>query len=213
MKHHLKKKEKLEHIEGDFIVIGLDLSLKSPGFCVLKYSAADRTVSCEYVSSVDNSKYVNSPRGLRLSNICSEMAKIITTYGEASHAEYVVVRENSFSRFNAETQAISAVNGVCELTVWDIAGKDVQLIAPVSVKKITTGSAKASKEDVAASLNFYCPEHPEFKVNDESDAMGVAVAWLIDNGYLEQRPLDKFKEDENQCIENKKTKKIKGEKQ
>ncbi len=96
------------------------------------------------------------------------MAKIITTYGEASHVEYVVVRENSFSRFNAETQAISAVNGVCELTVWDIAGKDVQLIAPVSVKKITTGSAKASKEDVAASLNFYCPEHPEFKVNDES---------------------------------------------
>lgn len=36
VKHHLKKQEKLDHINGDFLVLGCDLSLNRPGFCVVK---------------------------------------------------------------------------------------------------------------------------------------------------------------------------------
>lgn len=35
-KHKLKKEEPLPHIEGDFCLVSCDLSMKCPGFALLK---------------------------------------------------------------------------------------------------------------------------------------------------------------------------------
>ena len=46
-----------------------------------------------------------------------------------------------------------------------------------------TGSGKASKQDVADSLERYVG-NVQYGTDDESDAVAVGIAWLIREGYL-----------------------------
>lgn len=59
-------------------------------------------------------------------------------------------------------------------------------IYPVSVKKLVTGSGSATKEEVAASLEYYLGKRI-YSNDDESDAAAVAVAFLIQNGQIKQK--------------------------
>lgn len=57
----------------------------------------------------------------------------------------------------------------------------VDVIAPASVKKLVTGSGKASKEEVQESLSNHIINLDSFKFNnnDESDAVAVGVAYAL----------------------------------
>lgn len=46
-----------------------------------------------------------------------------------------------------------------------------------------TGSGKASKQDVADSLERYVGK-VQYSTDDESDAVAAGIAWLIGEGYL-----------------------------
>ena len=46
-----------------------------------------------------------------------------------------------------------------------------------------TGSGKASKQDVADSLERYVGK-VQYGTDDESDAVAVGIAWLIGEDYL-----------------------------
>lgn len=97
----------------------------------------------------------------------------------------VLVRERGFSRYAAETQALFKVVGITDLAAWQIREMTFDEIAPASVKKIITGSGRASKADVAASLAQYVGQQ-FYASDDESDATAVAVAWLIQHGFLDE---------------------------
>lgn len=62
----------------------------------------------------------------------------------------VFVREKGFSRFPHETQALFKVVGVADLAAWQKCRAVYEEIAPTAVKKLLSGSGKASKEEVAA---------------------------------------------------------------
>ena len=62
----------------------------------------------------------------------------------------VFVREKGFSRFPHETQALFKVVGVADLVAWQKCRAIYEDIAPAAVKKLLSGSGKASKEEVAA---------------------------------------------------------------
>ena len=64
----------------------------------------------------------------------------------------VFVREKGFSRFPHETQALFKVVGIADLAAWRAYGTEFVEIAPTTVKKLLTGSGKASKDEVAAAL-------------------------------------------------------------
>lgn len=98
-------------------------------------------------------------------------------------ASLVLVRERGFFRFAAETQVLCKVIGVVDLYAWACGQKEFVEIAPKSVKKSVTGDASASKEDVAQWLEKYVGKQ-EYACDDESDAVAVGVAWLIQNGYI-----------------------------
>ena len=49
------------------------------------------------------------------------------------------------------------------------------------IKKLLTGSGKASKEEVAATLEKYVGQQ-SYAVSDESDAVAAGVAFLIQTG-------------------------------
>jgi len=52
------------------------------------------------------------------------------------------------------------------------------------IKKLLTGSGKASKEEVAAALEKYVGQQ-NYAVSDESDAAAAGVAFLIQTGRIE----------------------------
>ena len=87
------------------------------------------------------------------------------------------VREKGFSRFPHETQALFKVIGVADLAVWTTCQTEFVEIAPTTVKKLLTGSGKATKEELALSLEKYVGKQ-KYSTDDESDAVGVGLSWL-----------------------------------
>lgn len=52
------------------------------------------------------------------------------------------------------------------------------------IKKLITGSGKASKEEVASALDQYVGKQ-NYAVSDESDAVAAGIAFLIQTGRIE----------------------------
>lgn len=71
--------------------------------------------------------------------------------------------------------------GVTDLYAWAFAHKGFDEIAPSAVKKLVTGKAAATKEEVAEALEAYVGKQ-EYACDDESDAVAVGIAWLVSNG-------------------------------
>ena len=107
--------------------------------------------------------------------ILSEIYDLIT---ELAVDVAVFVREKGFSRFPHETQALFKVVGVADLAAWKAYGTEFVEIAPTTVKKLLTGSGKASKDEVAAALEKYIVKQ-DYATDDESDAVAIGIAWLI----------------------------------
>ena len=80
------------------------------------------------------------------------LAEIYAMITELAVDVAVFVREKGFSRFPHETQALFKVVGVADLAAWTTCRTEFVEIAPTTVKKMLTGSGKASKEEVAAAL-------------------------------------------------------------
>ena len=152
--------------------------MRRPGFSQLKYKAGSRQVEVIKKSNVDN-KHVKKPHGQML----SEIAKEIQAYLESGDKQ-ILVREKGFFRFAAETQVLCKVIGVTDLQAWTHGKKEFDEIAPQSVKKSVTGNAKATKEEVAACLESYVGKM-DYECDDESDAVAVGIAWLIQHGQID----------------------------
>lgn len=105
------------------------------------------------------------------------LAEIYDLITELSVDVAVFVREKGFSRFSHETQALFKVVGVADLVAWKTSRTEFVEIAPTTVKKLLTGSGKATKEEVAAALLRYVGQQ-QYKTDDESDAVAVGIAWL-----------------------------------
>lgn len=93
----------------------------------------------------------------------------------------VYVRERGFYHFAAETQVLSKVVGVTDVCAWHKDKRVFEEIAPTSVKLSVTGNAKATKQEVAECLKEYVGKQ-SYACDDESDAVAVGVAWLIQHG-------------------------------
>ena len=177
-KRTLKRREPLPHIEGDFDLISCDLSMSCPGFAHLRYKSKDRSVSIVKKTIVPNRSYASQkkPHG----KILNEIGSALSDFMSGTKIK-VAVRERAFSRFNAETQTLTKVVGVSDMIVWHILESEFQELTAASVKKNITGWGRAEKEEVAAAIDNYC-DHTAFASDDESDAVAVGIAWLIENG-------------------------------
>lgn len=184
-RHRVKKTEPLARIEGDFDIVGCDLSMRCPGFALIHYDAATRTASLLRKSCVKN-RANNKPHGRMLSEIADEFISytpFLTTK--------VFVRERAFARFNTETIVLNKVVGVTDLTLWDRRRDSFQELAPSEIKKLVTGWYRAGKNDVIEAMTNYIGE-VRYETDDESDACACIIAWLIRNGYMDTIPLPKY---------------------
>lgn len=156
----------------------------------MKYDSQERKVSLirKDLCANGNNAGKKKPHGKILGEISSLFGEFIKSSGVK-----VVVRERAISRFHQEVLTLNKVCGVTEMLLWLVLEQPFQEITPTEVKKYVTGYGRAEKEDVALAIDNYC-SHAQFKSDDESDACGVVIGWLVQNGYLDCHPLDKYKD-------------------
>lgn len=155
-----------------------DLSLRCPGFAIIKLEASKATV--EALWHLEN-RSSNASHGKLLNGIYEFLYTI-------SDGIDVFVREKAFSRFSRETQALSKVVGIADQTAWQKCQAVYYEIAPTSVKKLITGSGKSNKSMVANALKQYVGAL-HYETDDESDAVAIGIAWLIENNCLHRQSI------------------------
>lgn len=189
-KHKLKKAEPLPRIEGDFDLVGCDLSMYCPAFVLFHYDADLQKVMIKYKDHCSNRSYADKKKSH--GKILNEISSMFGDFLKGREVK-IVVRERSFSKFCQETITLNKVCGALEMALWVVLQRPFEEVTPTQVKKYVTGSGKATKEEVAEAIKNYC-DHNVFQTDDESDACGVAICWLIMNGYLKTIPLEKYKD-------------------
>ena len=184
-------------------VFGADLSLKRPGFCRFRVdkSSGSPVITELYTDSVDNKLCRNKPHGQELEEIFYGLGTFRPQKDIPDPEPVLYVREKGIHvKRSANTEgAIYEVVGVSSLWLWQYR-KEWYEINPKTVKRIITGDQNAEKNVVANYIKLYIGDH-DFKNDDESDACAVALAWLIDNGELENK-LERKKEKDNHDKEN-----------
>ena len=182
----MAKKKEIKKIEfpDQYYVLGADLALKRPGFCLLFVDKTNGSpiVEVKKLVSLDNKTDHKKTHGQLLEEIRHCFVMSFVPLPAAVYA----VRETEIMKVKVPSErSLSKVVGLMDWILWKISEKEWNSIYPTSVKKLITGSGKAEKEEVALSLIKYVGKQ-EYKYDDESDSVAVAVAWLIQQGEIKQ---------------------------
>ena len=101
----------------------------------------------------------------------------------------ILVREQALdkqagARSSRVIEVLHKVVGIADLYAWSLAGTQFDEINPRTVKKLVTDDADADKDKVASSLAQFVGEKVTYDCDDESDAVAVGIAWLIQHGKI-----------------------------
>lgn len=158
------------------IILAMDLSLSSPAFAVIEKKP--RSVKVLHLSSIRTN--AKKSHGFRLFQIYNHLKEIYEEFGDKIEH---VVSEKGFSRHARTTQILYMVHGVCRMLTY-MNGHEVNEVSPTTVKKNVAGNGKASKEQLADAVRGFFKDELTFKNDDESDALGVGITFLISKGVL-----------------------------
>lgn len=163
----------------EHVTLALDLSLNGPGFAVLAVEPSTKKPILLDVRSLVLTRH--KTHGPKL-HATSEVIEHLVEMYEPTH----IVREKGFSRFPATTQSLFKVVGATELSLYRKGFDKVSEIAPTSVKKLTTGNGKASKDEVADAVYsiLQITQKDYFANDDETDATAVGIAYLRQKGLI-----------------------------
>ena len=95
----------------------------------------------------------------------------------------VIVREQALDkqggpRNSRVIEVLHKVVGVSDLYAWGFGGREFAEIHPKTIKKLVANDQLAEKDVVASALaQFVGPW--EYACDDESDAVAVGIAWLL----------------------------------
>lgn len=100
-----------------------------------------------------------------------------------------VVREKALDKqagpqSSRTIEVLHKVVGVSDLYAWAFGGRVFEEIPPKTVKKLVANDQNAEKEAVAEALGQFIGSHT-YACDDESDAAAVGIAWLIQQGKLD----------------------------
>ena len=100
-----------------------------------------------------------------------------------------IVREQALDkqggpRNSRVIEVLHKVVGVADLYAYALGGRMFNEIHPKTIKKLVANDQLAEKDVVASSLAQFVGER-EYACDDESDAVAVGVAWLLQNGMID----------------------------
>jgi crossover junction endodeoxyribonuclease RuvC len=156
-------------------ILGLDLSLNSPGYAVIEIDNKGRVKLLECSRIKANSKHSQVQK---LRRIVAHLNRVLE-----DHDLDAIARERGFVRHNKTTQILERVVGAA----YGLIGREVEELPPTTIKKLVAGSGSASKEEVemAVRLHLNLPDSFVFESDDCSDAAAVAIAQGINMGLIQ----------------------------
>ena len=163
-------------------VVGADLSLRRPGFSMISVDKTSGEVKVEKIVSVNNKTSHKKTHGELLEDIRYIFVK---SFFPEENTFYVRETEIMHMKLPSE-RSLSKVVGLMDWLLWNLGQKEWHSIYPVTIKKLIAGSGKAQKEEVAEGLEKYIGKL-NYRCDDESDAVAVAIAWLIQQGEIEEK--------------------------
>jgi len=180
-------KKVIEKIEfpNEYKVLGADLSLKRPSFCLISFKKEDgKTVMTDIqFKTIDNKNDKKKCHG----ELLEEIRRGFIDIAFMRSLNTFFVRETEIMHMKVPSErSLSKVVGLMDMMLWKISHKEWFSIYPTTVKKLITGSGKAEKNQVAKDLEYYIGKQ-DYKCDDESDAAAVAIAWLIEQGQIKQK--------------------------
>lgn len=152
------------------VILGLDLSLNSTGYAVL-----DKDTHKLIEKGTIKAKQSESHHQ-KLNRQSDVLAGIIEKYTCKGY-ELIVVKEQLLFRPPRTAAILAKVHGVVDLLVDDIIE-----YYPSTVKKDVSGNGRANKQEVADAVCKHLgmtEEELAFKSDDESDAIAVALTYLL----------------------------------
>ena len=101
----------------------------------------------------------------------------------------VIVREQALDkqggpRNSRVIEVLHKVVGVSDLYAWGLGGREFEEVHPKTVKKLVANDQLAEKDAVASALAQFVGER-EYACDDESDAVAVGIAWLLQQGLID----------------------------
>jgi crossover junction endodeoxyribonuclease RuvC len=164
-----------------FRVLGLDLSLTSPGFAVIE---------------IKNGK----PRLIKTANFTTDSSTVqALRYEEIEAFTLLFIRENKPfdviareiwppSRNYAQNNKIHGAWAAVERALSRYGYEVTEHLTPSNVKKTVTGNGNAKKPEVAESARILLGLGDDYKFeNDDcSDAAAIALAYLIREGLIKK---------------------------
>lgn len=119
-----------------------------------------------------------------LSEIASELRRLLTAYPNAELVREEALRKSGTCASGKVLSILNRVVGVSDLYAWAFGQRQFKEIEAVTVKKKVTNDASAEKDEVADALEQFVGKH-EYACDDESDAVAVGVAWLIQQKMID----------------------------
>ena len=161
-----------------------DISLTSPGFAVIDVTNRIATL----ITTAHATSDAAQPDGQRFAIVEAFAITTASAYGTVKNGAVTVIREdymNPKQKRQGQTvfgawAAVDSGLQRCGLTVS-------AEINATTVKRVVGGHGKADKDEVAAGVKriLSLPESYVFATNDESDACGIGLTYLIEKGLID----------------------------
>lgn len=182
-----------------FYLIVFDPSLNSSGWAVFIVRANPKILNFGHIP---NHHFTTKQIGMKLAHIESELFKLKNMYYPHIFIKEELVTKTkdapSGTNVSFESPILARVHGIaekvfCHLEIEDVHNKQFKLRfaghGEASKDKVKDECMKYAK-DLQAKTEFKTPPFV-FKTDDESDAVGIGIDWLIRNGYLKNRRREK----------------------
>ena len=164
-------------------VLSFDISLSSPGVAVVELRGGKaKVISVSHVKTD-----AKQPYAVRSRMIESWAHLFIAGHQSKSKPYDVVVRERYAGKFGL--LAMFSAHAAVDRALFDYGLAELldteKPIPQQTVKKQVVGKGRAEKSEVENAVRQLTDYLGEFKTDDTSDAVAIALCWAIQNGRIE----------------------------
>ncbi|MGC4375771.1 crossover junction endodeoxyribonuclease RuvC [Fictibacillus sp. Mic-4] len=162
-------------------ILSIDTSLSSPGFAVVEIrNRKPKLVAVDHVKPRGDEPYV-----LRTKHIESWLHLFVRQHRPFD----VIVREGFNAKFESSNYPVFSAWASVDRVLYDFGYVIVEKsISPTTVKRLMTDQTrKVTKQQVEDGVRKFIelPVGFAFKKDDESDAVGIALSWALENGLID----------------------------
>lgn len=161
-------------------VLAFDTSMGRPGIALVEVkNGKPKVIDVSHVST-----NASQPHGLRAEIVESWATLFIAVHGAKFDA---IVREDFVGRTSKQAHPVYSAWGACDKALNKFGlNFTTPAISQSKVKKLVVGKGKAEKAEVEEAVRKWTGYTGDFACDDESDAVAIGLAYLIENGIVKE---------------------------